>query len=49
MIEKTANELKIPSYRISAKTGDGIHNVFTSIIDHIAENQRKEKDHEVIV
>lgn len=34
----------IPSFKISAKTGEGVQELFISIIEHILESQNKEKN-----
>ena len=36
-----AEKFKIPSYKISAKTGEGVNEFFIKLIDHINEFQRR--------
>ena len=33
--------MKVPSYKISAKTGEGVNEVFLKIIENIQEYQKK--------
>ena len=47
-IKEISKNLKMPSYCISAKTGEGVYDMFVKIIDHVIEYQNKQRVHQVI-
>ena len=40
-IKEISKNLKMPSYFISAKTGEGVYDMFVRIIDHVIEYQNR--------
>jgi small GTP-binding protein len=42
-IRELAERIKVPSFEISAKTGEGIQQLFLQVIDNINESMRKQK------
>lgn len=42
-IEEQAKKLKIPSFKISAKQGEGITEMFQKLIDNVNESLRKQQ------